>query len=214
MRELIRPETPASLLGTTWDKHLAVLEAMIDHTPPGMGFLTAPGLLLSAIAWLQSQMVRLLVVKRFSAEHQDRAPHEYWYDEQHWEELFPRLRDAQQASFTPVANKFRCKFRLSEDERQALRCLQCLRNMLAHGALSPYQLEESGSPMLAYIPAAKIKNNPCHQCLGYPCADDQGGVIVSFAPDRLRTYFDELRKVGEAVGRAAAGLGIKHVDLL
>ena len=87
--------------------------------------------------------------------------------------------------------------------------------MLAHGALSPYQMSgEDGSPALAYIPASKGKNYPCCRCLGYPRTTDQGGVIVSFAPDRLRTYFEDLRTVGQAVDRAATDLDLKHEDLL
>ncbi|MYC62945.1 MAG: hypothetical protein F4X16_08960 [Caldilineaceae bacterium SB0661_bin_34] len=226
MRELIRlhhrelhgligPGTRASMPGATWDQHLGVLEVMINKTPPGMRFLTAPGLLLSTIAWLQSQMVRLLVVERFSAENPDQAPREYWHNKQYWACLFPQLSDRQRESFTPVANNFRRTFCLSEDECQALWCLQCLRNMLAHGALSPYQIsEEDGSPTLIYLPASNGKNNPCCRCPGYPCTTDQGGVIVSFASDRLRTYFEDLRMVGQAVDRAATNLDLKHEDML
>ena len=119
---LIGPETQASMPGATWDRHLEVLEAMINKTPLGMGFLTAPGLLLSAIAWLQSQMVRLLVVERFSSANPDQAPREYWYNEQYWARLFPQLSDGQRESFTPVANNFR-RFCLSEEKSQALWCL-------------------------------------------------------------------------------------------
>ena len=188
---------------------------MINKTPPGMGFLTAPGLLLSALAWLQSQMVRLLVVERFSAANPDQAPREYWYNEQYWACLFPQLSDGQRESFTPVANNFRRTFGLSEDKCQALWCLQCLRNMLAHGALSPYQIsEEDGSPTLAYLPASQGRNHPCRRCPGYPRTTDQGGVLVSFAPARLRTYFEDLRTVGQAVDRAATDLDLKHEDLL
>lgn len=225
MRELIRlhhrelpgligPETRVSMRRATWDRHLEVLEAMIHNIPPGMGFLTAPGLLLSALAWLQSQMVRLLVVERFSAAHPGRAPREYWHNKQYWACLFPQLSDGQRKSFTPVAKLFRRTFCLSEEESLALWCLQCLRNMLAHGALSPYQMsEEDGSPTMAYLPASG-KNTPCRRCPGYPRTTDQGGVIVSFAPDRLRTYFKDLRTVGQAVDRAATDLDLKHEDLL
>lgn len=225
MRELIRlhhrdlhgrigPEGQAPLPGAAWDRHLEVLEALIHKIPPETGFLTAPGLLFSAIAWLQSQMVRLLVVKRFSTGNRDRAPREYWYNENHWACLFPQLRDAQRESFTPVARKFRDTFSLSGEECQALRCLQCLRNMLAHGALSPYQKsEEDGSPMLVYLPNPKMKNNPCRQCPGYP-RTDEGGVTVSFGPGQLRTYFEDLRTVGKVVSRVATKLDLKHEDLL
>lgn len=226
MRELIRlhhrelhgligPETRESMLGATWERHLEVLEVMIDRTPSEMGFLTAPGLLFSAITCLQSQMVRLLVVKQFSAKNPDQAPREYWYNKQYWACIFPQLSNGQRESFAPVASKFRRTFCLSEDESQALWCLQCLRNMLAHGALSPYQIsEEDCSPTLTYLPASKGKNNPCCRCPGFPRTTDQGGVTVSFAPDQLRTYFEDLRTVGQAVHRAVTALGLKHEDLL
>lgn len=170
--------------GPIWQENLRLLEKQILATDPRVRFLCAPGLLFAAIAWLQSQMVRLLVLK-CAERATGHCPRKLWTDRDLFREhIVPKLNEAHRKDLRPVAMKFRTTFRLSRDEDQALWCLQCLRNMLAHGALSLYQVsDENDGPTLAYLPAPKGKNNPCRHCPGYPCTDTQGGVTVSFGPD-------------------------------
>lgn len=123
-----------------WQENLQLLEEQILAADPRLRFLCAPGLLFAAIAWLQSQMVRLLVLK-CAERATGHAPHELWKDKDLFREhVVPKLNEAHRKDLRPVAGEFRTVFCLSRDEDQALWCLQCLRNMLAHGALSPYQV--------------------------------------------------------------------------
>ncbi len=93
--------------------------------------------------------------------------------------------------------------------------MQCLRNMLAHGALSPYQVsDQDDGPTLAYLPAPKGTNNPCRHCAGYPCTDARGGVTVSFGSDQVQFYFGDLRTVGNVADRIAFCLELEHAELL
>jgi len=198
-----------------WQENLQLLEEQILAADPRLRFLCAPGLLFAAIAWMQSQMVRLLVLK-CAERATGHASHELWKDEDLFRDhVVPELNEAHRKDLRLVATKFRTTFCLSRDEDQALWCLQCLRNMLAHGALSLYQVSaENDGPTLAYLPAPKGKNNPCRQCLGYPRTDAQGGVTVSFGPGQVQTCFGDLRTVGDVVDRIACRLGLAHAELL
>ena len=71
-----------------------------------------------------------------------------------------------------MAEEFRTVFCPSGDDDQALWCLQCLHNTLAHGALSLYQMsDEDDGPTPAYLPTPKSKNHLYRHCPGSPCTD-------------------------------------------
>ena len=204
-----------SLDGPLRQEYLRRLEERIWTTEPRLRFLCAPGLLFAAIAWLQSQMVRVIVLQ-CAGETTGHAPRELWRNMGLFREhVVPKLHEAHRKDLGAVAKEFRRTFCLSRDEDQALWCLQCLRNMLAHGALSPYQVSDKGDgPTLAYLPAPKGKNNPCRHCAGYPCTDARGGVTVGFGSDQVQSYFGDLRTAGNAVDRIAFCLELEHAELL
>ena len=207
----------------TWGEHLAGLEAMINDCPAARKFLVAPGSLFAAIAWLQVQLVRLLVLRRVGKA-TCHTPADLWYREELWCCWHRALRKDHQEDFAVTAKAFRGKFRLYCEERQALQCLVCLRNMLAHGVLTPYQLNveiEPRSPRLSYH--ARGKNTACANCRYYPKKKDRQGrplsepadnALLDWDRESVRSYFEDLRTVGSAVGRTAAEMNIKHVDLL
>ena len=203
---------------TFWHETLGLLETQINQSEQRLRFLTAHGLLFSAIVWLQSQMVRLLALKRCRDQCPSLSVSELWKDDDREElrhtMLFPELRKLHACDFSGVADEFRTTFCLSRDEDQALTCVQCLRNMLAHGGLSIFQFAEAGEgPSLVYLP--HNAKGPCFRCRPH-LNDEYGnkGIRVDFDPSQLPIYFGDLRTVCDAVERTASSMGLHHEDLL
>lgn len=100
---------------TVWDHNLDVLEAMIEHTPRGVQFLTAHGLLFAAIVWLQTGIVHLLAVKWSHDKCPSLSPTALGRDDalvvQRAETLLPELGQLYTWDFSKVAREFQCCFR-------------------------------------------------------------------------------------------------------
>ena len=203
---------------TFWHETLGLLETQINQSEPRLRLLSAHGLLFSAVVWLQSQMVRLLALKRCRDQCPSLAVSELWkYDdcrELRDTMLFPELRKQHACDFFGVAAKFRTAFCLSRDEVQALACVQCLHNMLAYGGWSIFQFAEAGEgPSLVHLP--HDAKGHCFKCRPH-LNDEKGnkGLRVDFDPGQLPIYFGDLRTVCDAVERTASRMGLHHEDLL
>ena len=134
-------------LGTPFGrKTLELLKEQINTNNPSLRFLSAHGLLFAAIVWLQTGMVHLLTVKRCKDKWPTLSPSELWnhedFNARTAKKVIPELKDLYQWNFSKVVRKFRDTFCLTQDERQALTCVECLRNLLAHAVLSkPIQIQ-------------------------------------------------------------------------
>ncbi|MXZ25084.1 MAG: hypothetical protein F4Y80_09520 [Caldilineaceae bacterium SB0665_bin_21] len=200
-----------------WADNLKLLEDQINTSSPRLHFLSAHGSLFSAIVWLQSQMARLLVAKRCQTKNPSISLYELWYNrdyqKQHEDMLNPELDELHQSDFSHVAKEFRSSFRLSRDEDLALSCVECLRNMLAHGNLSIFFRDPAGTgPSLVYYPR-KLRG-PCFKCQpSLKHEHTRRGIRVDFNPDLTKVYFQDVRTVGAAVERIASDLKLQPVDL-
>ena len=210
------PPNPQSLDGSVWDEKLTLLQAMIDNTPPGVEFLTAHGLLFSAIIWLQTGMVHLLTVKRCHEQWPSLSPSELWNHEDFnariAKKVIPELRKLYKESFSEVATEFRDAFSPTPGECRALTCVECLRNLLAHAVLSN-QFKFNDGPALAHVPTNM--KGPCFKCRSHLLQDRENkGIRLDLDPGSINSYFKDLRMVGKVVDRTASDLGLKLEDLM
>lgn len=195
-----------------WDVNLKLLEDQINTSSPRIHYLSAHGSLFSAIVWLQSQMVRLLVAKRCQSKIPSIPLSDIWYDGNPKKQLLPDVEEWYQKDFSQVVSKFQNTFCLSKDETQALWCLQCLRNMLAHGNLSiSYRGAAGHGPSLAYFPRGTP--HPCFNCQHHLKQEAAKRIRVDFDPGSTKTYFKYVRTVGTTMKRIASGLSLEPVDL-
>lgn len=165
------------------------------------------------ITWLQSQMVRLLALKQCADK--GPSPSQLWYDESLWPLWISKLPELHQMYFGQVVKQFIATFALSEGETSVLHCLVCMRNMLAHAAVSLYAITEQKNgqgPVLAYVPIS-ARSKSCRKCPGYP-QGDESGVTLPFDEQGIKNYFRDVDKVSEALGRIASKMGLNQRDLL
>ena len=102
------------------------------------------------ITWVQSQMVRLMAPKQLSAE-SGTAPHQLWNDKANWPFCITRANELNKLDLREIAEQFKGKFSFTKDEPIPLPCLACMRNTLAHGAVSLFamsQQDEESAPLL------------------------------------------------------------------
>ena len=187
-----------------------ILEQHFAEVPSHLFY---PGILLMKITWVQSQMARLLVLSEVAALKKP-SPGQLWYDESMWP-LWTGSLAAYHQSFSQLAQRFRGQLKLAPDEITALHCLVCMRNMLAHAALSPTALtEERSAPVANYYPL-QPQHKDCGKCPGFPDAETAAqGIILSFDAATVAGYLADVDTVTAALQRIAASMGLRYADLM
>ena len=185
----------------------------MDHYTAHKSHFFYPGLLFMSIAWVQSQMVRLLVLRQ-TADESGHTPEQLWYDETHWYLWHDRLKECHRENFSIIATHFMATFTLTPKETTALHCLVCMRNMLAHAALSWYALtEDRSAPVAVYVPR-DASNQHCRCCLDYPKPEEAAeGVTLSFDEATVEGYLARLDTVTAALQCISKEMGLEHIDL-
>ena len=173
-----------------------------------------PGMLFMSIVALQSVMVRLLVLRE-EAKKSCHRPAQLWYDSSHWQVWHAPLKERFKVNFSDVAKDFKKSFCLEKKECQALHCLVCMRNMLAHAALSPYALtEDRTAPVAVYVPLG-AKNKHCRRCRSYPKPKAATkGVCLPFDAAAVKDYLADVETVKAGLTLISSEMGLEYQDLL
>ncbi len=187
-----------------------ILEQHFAEVPSHLFY---PALLFMKIIWGQSQMARLLALWNLAARSEP-SPGQLWYDESMWH-LWTGSLAACHQSFSQLALRFRGKFDLAPDEITALHCLVCMRNMLAHAALSPYAQAspalDRSAPVVSFNPV-HAKNKDCAKCPMFP--DDVAlSRALPFDEAALAGYLADVDTVTAALQRISAAMGLAYIDL-
>ena len=186
---------------------------LAQHFAEVPSHLFYPALLFMKIIWGQSQMARLLALWNLAARSEP-SPGQLWYDESMWH-LWTGSLAACHQSFSQLALRFRGKFDLAPDEITALHCLVCMRNMLAHAALSPYAqaspAQDRSAPVVSFIPV-QAKNKDCAKCPMFP-DDVARGRALPFDEVALEGYLADVDTVTAALQRISAAMGLAYIDL-
>ena len=190
---------------------------LAQHFAEVPSHLFYPGILLMKITWVQSQMVRLLVLSEKAALRRVAiSPAQLWYDSSPCGMCgHDRLKECHRPGFSKARQSFhRPAFTLTQDEITALHCLVCMRNMLAHAALSPTALtEERSAPVANYYPL-QPQHKDCGKCPGFPDAETAAqGIILSFDAATVAGYLADVDTVTAALQRIAASMGLAYIDL-
>ena len=107
--------------------------------------------------------------------------------------------------FSKVANLFIATFTLTQEETCALHCLVCMRNMLAHAALSWYAMtEERSAPVANYYPL-QPQHKHCRCCPDYPKPEDAAqGITLSFDAATVEGYLEYVDTVSAGLAASQA----------
>ena len=186
---------------------------LAQHFAEVPSHLFYPGILLMKITWVQSQMARLLVLSEV-AKKSGHTPAQLWYDSTQGYLWDCPMKEWFKEHFSIIANLFMATFTLTQEETCALHCLVCMRNMLAHAALSWYAMtEDRSAPVVIYVPRDD-RNKHCRCCPDYPKPEDAAqGITLPFDEAALAGYLEYVDTVSAGLRRIAASMSLEYIDL-